>query len=196
MSVRIAILDSGVHAGHPHVGEVAGGFDATGLSGDFLDRIGHGTAVAGAIRSHAPEAEIYAVKIFERSLRTNMEILLRGIEWALGQGVDYLNLSLGTSNEEHASSFGPWIERGAVWVSAADAYPGKLAGVVGVAINAALERDQVQVLESGVYVASPHPREIPGVPKERNLSGISFAVANVTGLLASGAIPGPQGRGR
>jgi len=35
-----------------------------------------------------------------------------------------------------------------------------------------------------VYRASGFPREIPGVPRERNLSGISFAVANVTGLLA------------
>lgn len=191
MSVKIAILDSGVHAGHPHVGEVAGGFDATGLSGDWLDRIGHGTAVAGAIRSHAPMAEVYAVKIFERSLRTNIEILLRGIEWALENGVDYLNLSLGTQNPDHAEAFAPWIERGGVWVSAADAYPGLLKGVVGVGMDSTLERDRVIRLESGVLLASPHPREIPGVPKERNLSGISFAVANVTGLLAAGAIERP-----
>ena len=32
--------------------------------------------------------------------------------------------------------------------------------------------------------ASGYPRPIPGVPVERNLSGISFAVANVTGFLA------------
>ena len=31
--------------------------------------------------------------------------------------------------------------------------------------------------------ASGYPRPIPGVPPERNLKGISFAVANVTGLL-------------
>jgi hypothetical protein len=32
--------------------------------------------------------------------------------------------------------------------------------------------------------ASPFPRPIPGVPPERNLAGVSFAVANVTGFLA------------
>lgn len=32
--------------------------------------------------------------------------------------------------------------------------------------------------------ASGYPRPIPGVPPERNLKGISFAVANVTGVLA------------
>ena len=34
-----------------------------------------------------------------------------------------------------------------------------------------------------VVAAAPYPRPIPGVPVERNLSGISFAVANVTGVL-------------
>ena len=32
--------------------------------------------------------------------------------------------------------------------------------------------------------ASGLPRPIPGVPPERNLRGVSFAVANVTGILA------------
>ena len=35
-----------------------------------------------------------------------------------------------------------------------------------------------------VFRASAYPRSIPGVPRERNLSGVSFAVANVTGFLA------------
>ena len=41
-------------------------------------------------------------------------------------------------------------------------------------------------LEDGTLAvsASPYPRPIPGVPLARNLNGISFAVANVTGVLA------------
>ena len=39
-------------------------------------------------------------------------------------------------------------------------------------------------LASGAVAAAPYPRPIPGVPRARNLSGISFAVANVTGMLA------------
>ena len=35
-----------------------------------------------------------------------------------------------------------------------------------------------------VLVASPYARPIPGVPLERNLNGISFAVANACGVLA------------
>lgn len=181
---KVAILDSGVHLGHPHVGAVAGGFDATGV-GDWQDRIGHGTAVAGAIRSLAPEAELLVVKIFEGGLRTNIDIILRGVEWALDQNVDIVNLSLGTTNADHAERLGEWVAKGSLWVSAASTYPGMLAGVVGVEIDASLDRDRVRHLGGTRFAASPYPREIPGVSRERNLQGVSFAVANVTGLIAA-----------
>jgi hypothetical protein len=35
-----------------------------------------------------------------------------------------------------------------------------------------------------VYFTSGYPRSLPGVPRERNLHGISFAVANMTGFIA------------
>ncbi len=65
--VRIAVIDSGVHAAHPHVGGVAGGVairpDGSTEAG-FVDRLGHGTAVAAAIREKAPDAELFAIKVF------------------------------------------------------------------------------------------------------------------------------------
>ncbi len=190
--MRVAILDSGVHAGHPHVGELAGGFDATGITGDWLDRIGHGTAVAGAIRSHAPEAELLAVKIFHGNLRTNVEIVLRGVEWALSEGADIINLSLGTDNSEHAPRFAEWRTKGGIWVSAAGAYPGLVEGVLAVEADANLPRNEVRWLAKYRVAASPFPRDIPGVARERNLQGISFAVANVSGLLAGGSASIPS----
>jgi hypothetical protein len=50
-----------------------------------------------------------------------------------------------------------------------------------------LERDELEMAGSAdetVFRATGYPRPIPGVPRERNLSGISFAVANVSGFLA------------
>lgn len=186
--MRVAILDSGIHAGHPHVGDVAGGFDATGLSGNWLDSIGHGTAVAGAIRSHAPMAELFAIKIFHGGLRTNIDIVLRGITHALEAGADILNLSLGTHNPDHAARFAALLTKECRWVSAAGAYPGLVPGVLAIEADPRLPRDQVTCLAPGRYAASPYPREIPGVPRERNLHGVSFAVANFTGLLAAGRV--------
>jgi len=40
--------------------------------------------------------------------------------------------------------------------------------------------------------ASGYPRPIPGVPPERNLQGLSFAVANVTGAVAAAMLITPQ----
>jgi hypothetical protein len=36
-----------------------------------------------------------------------------------------------------------------------------------------------------VYTAPPFPRDIPGVPREYNLKGVSFAVARVSAKVAS-----------
>ncbi len=184
---KVAILDSGVHVGHPHVGNVIAGFNATGMGAesDWLDRIGHGTAVAGAIRSLAPDAELMAVKIFEGGLRTNIDIILRGVEWAFDHGADLINLSLGTTTEAHAASLSEWVGKGSIWISAATAYPGMLDGVIGIELDATLERNQVRAVGPMRFAASPYPREIPGVSREKNLQGISFAVANSTGLLAA-----------
>lgn len=187
----VAILDSGIHSSHPHVMGVKAGFNATGVGSEteWTDRIGHGTAVAGAIRSLAPEAEFLAVKIFEGGLRTNLDVILRGVEWALDQGAELINLSLGTTNAAHAGQLAQWVQRGAIWVSAAnangaEAYPGALPGVIGIEVDATLEREERREIAEMRFAASPYPREIPEVSRERNLQGISFAVANVTGLLA------------
>src|SRR5262245_40743697 len=102
--VRIAVIDSGVFATHPHVGGIAGGV-AIALDGtedsDFLDRLGHGTAVTAAIKEKAPDATIYAVKVFDRALSTSVATLVRAIEWAARWEMRIVNLSLGTQRAEH-----------------------------------------------------------------------------------------------
>ncbi len=65
---------------------------------------------------------------------------------------------------------------------------GALVDVVGVMADWDCARDAIAFDEpatGGLRVTtSAFPRPIPGVPKERNLSGVSFAVANATGFLA------------
>jgi subtilisin family serine protease len=94
--VRVAIIDSGVHAAHPHVNGVAGGI-GIGYD-DYLDRLGHGTCVTAVIREKAPEAELYAVKIFDRKLAATIDKLVAGLRWAIERRMDLVNLSLGTAN--------------------------------------------------------------------------------------------------
>jgi hypothetical protein len=157
-----------------------------------MDRLGHGTAVAGAIREKAPEAEIYAVRVFDRHLNTNIRAILRALDWCLRTRMDLVNLSLGTENVAHQAHFEQVLDRareqGMLVVSAAAMLPGCLPGAIAVEADWNCPRDRYEArMRDGkrIYAASGYPRPIPGVPMERNLSGVSFAVANVTGFLAA-----------
>lgn len=204
--VRVAIIDSGVHASHPHVQRVAGGIgiDETGqFHADYVDRLGHGTAVAAVIREKAPDAEIYAVKVFDRELATTGEALCTAIDWAVRHEMHLINLSLGTTNAAHepalARAVAAATEANLIVVAAAPMrearwLPGALPKVVRVEVEWTLPRDSCSVVVANGEVllrASGYPRPIPGVSPERNLKGLSFAVANATGLLAlvMGAAP-------
>jgi subtilisin family serine protease len=157
---------------------VDGGFPEN----DFLDRLGHGTAVMAAIQEKAPRAEYFAVRVFDRELRTNIDALIAGIKWSIENRMDVVNLSLGTSNPGHASKFAAPVSR-VIVVSAAGMFPGDLPGVIRVGLDASCPRNQFRV-NGDTFYASGFPRSIEGVPVERNLNGISFAVANMTGFVA------------
>ena len=200
--VRVAVIDSGVHPTNPHIGGVpiSGvriGADGE-IDGDFVDRIGHGTAVAAAILEKAPAIDLVAVRVFDRSLATSADVLARAISWAANNGASLINLSLGTSNPARSAVLRAVVDdavaAGAIVVSAFESdsviwLPGSLPNVVGVTLDPACDRHAVVVaadatLGSVRLGASGYPRPIEGVPVERNLSGISFAVANATGFLA------------
>ena len=168
-------------------------------SDDAIDRIGHGTAVAAAIHEKAPDARLIPVKLFHRHLATNAEVLAQAIEWSAAAGANVINLSLGTANAAHRDRLVEAVrvaaEQGALVVAPRETegvtlLPGSLGGVVGVLADGECDRDQIALLraEGGglTAAASIFPRPIPDVPRERNLSGISFAVANATGFLARG----------
>lgn len=195
--LRIAVVDSGVAPAHPHAGRVAPGRALVGDDPtDVADRIGHGTAVFAAIRDQLPEAELIPVRVLDRQLATSARILAQAIDWAVQEGVHVVNLSFGTTNEAHEPLFAASLAmaelRGVVVVSAHSSgavrwLPGSMHGAVGVTADPAMPREAIAVVrhEAGRGIAAaPYPRPIPGVPVERNLSGVSFAVANATGLLA------------
>ncbi|MDZ7778817.1 MAG: S8 family serine peptidase [Gemmatimonadota bacterium] len=199
--VRVAVIDSGVNVPHPHLPRVAGGMglDLQGRQhDDFVDRLGHGTAVAAAIHEKAPEAELFTIKVFESKLATSVPTLVRAVDHALAWEARIVNLSLGTPNDLRRAHLEGAVARveaaGAILVSAREHdgvrwLPGCLPGVAGVLPDPEQERASLTIrsLPDGerALVASPFPRPIPGVPRERNLQGISFAVANASGVLAA-----------
>ena len=113
--MRVAVIDSGVHARHPHISGVSGGV-SIGPEGvieqdSYVDRLGHGTAVMAAIHEKATQAEYFAVQVFHSSLRSSAMALLRAIEWTIEQRMDIVNLSLGTRNADHSEQFSRMVER-------------------------------------------------------------------------------------
>lgn len=197
--VRVAVIDSGVHPAHPHVGTVEAGvsFDENGAQGlDAVDRLGHGTAVAAVIREKAPDSVLVPIKVFDRDLRATVGALVAAIDWAIAARVHAINLSLGTANPGHESRLVEALVRathaGVVLVAAGEQdgtrwLPGSLPGAVSVALDWTCARDcaVVERADDGrlLLKASGYPRPIPGVSPERNLKGLSFAVANATGLV-------------
>ena len=155
--ICIGIIDSGVHAAHPHVKGVAGGIglDARGqVSGDYVDRIGHGTAVTAAIREKAPAADCYAIRIFDARLAASSSTLLSAIEWAVAARVHVINLSLGSTNRAHEPAFASAVARaraaGVAIVAARDEegvewLPGCLPGVVQVQADWDCPREELRV---------------------------------------------------
>ena len=198
--VRIAVIDSGVHASHPHVGGVAGG---VGISADgsghdeYVDRVGHGTGVTAVIREKAPAAEIFVIKVFDRELAATGTALVAACRRALRARAAIVNLSLGTANPEHAAALSEVVtelrDSGALIVAAGEQdgvrwLPGSLDGVCSVTLDWSLDRNEIRSTAGAgriSYRASGYPRPIPGVPVEKNLKGLSSTVANVTGVLAA-----------
>jgi subtilisin family serine protease len=194
--IRIAVIDSGVNPSHPHVSGVAGGVAIGGEIDSYLDLLGHGTAVLAAIKEKAPEAEYYAVKVYYRALRTNFACLAEAFRWSIDHKMDVINLSLGTTNGAYQAEMKSLIQSaadaGTLVVAAADmesapAFPGSLPGVIGVSVDFECPRDRFYFDASAPqprWMASGYPRTLPGVHPRRNLYGVSFAVANMSGFVA------------
>ncbi|THE65073.1 peptidase S8 [Salinadaptatus halalkaliphilus] len=109
-SVDIAILDTGIETAHCDL-EVAGGYNATGMPGDYEDRHGHGThcaGIAGALENDigvvgvAPEANCYAVKVLDDDGQGYHSWLAAGIDWCLSNDIEIASLSVGGTESTDA----------------------------------------------------------------------------------------------
>jgi subtilisin len=109
--VRVCILDSGVEANHPMVGEVQQSV-AISLDGEEVlveendkagDLCGHGTACAGVVRALASECELASVRVLGAGFTGSGAVLLEGLRWAVEQDYDVINMSLSTTKRKFAA---------------------------------------------------------------------------------------------
>ena len=102
----VAIVDSGVKADHPDLaGRVLPGRDFVEGDDTPQDENGHGTHVAGivaatsdnglGVASVAPAAKILPVRVLGADGSGTADDVRKGIDYAVAQGADVINLSLG-----------------------------------------------------------------------------------------------------
>ncbi|MER7725315.1 S8 family serine peptidase [Streptomyces sp. NPDC096323] len=104
--VKIAVLDTGADATHPDLkGQILASKNFS-TSPDTKDRFGHGTHVSsiaagtgaksgGKFKGVAPDARLLEGKVLDDDGFGDDSGILAGMEWAVAQGADVINLSLG-----------------------------------------------------------------------------------------------------
>jgi subtilisin family serine protease len=146
---RVCILDSGVEAGHPRVGELESAVAISLGENDEVvatedtegDVSGHGTACAGIVRALAPECSLSSVRVLGSTFTGSGAVLLAGLRYAVEQGFDVINMSLSTTKKPfagvlHELADSAYFRRTVLVASAhnmpVESYPWRFSSVVSV----------------------------------------------------------------
>jgi hypothetical protein len=202
-NVTIAVIDSGIDVKHPELANaIADSFDALGSK---QGPHAHGTAVAGAIVSHArlmgsaPEARILAIRAFgaaPNGAESTSYVILKGLDHAAAHGAQIVNMSFaGPKDGLIERAIAATVAKGIVMVAAAGnagpksppLYPAANANVIAVTATDAQDRlfaasnrgSHIAISAPGVDIFLPAPDE-----KYQMTSGTSFSAAYVSGLAA------------
>ncbi len=203
--IKVGILDTGIDASHPDLtGRVFGGKNLINPLKSYKDDNGHGTHVAGTVAASdneigvigvGPEIKLYALKALNANGSGYLSDIIEGLQWAVTNHLNVVNMSLGTDSDNPAFKDAIRIaaDAGLIMVAAAgnDArdvdYPAayeKVMAVAAVDINSDIAYfsspgTEVDVSAPGVNVLST----IPG-GKYAAYSGTSMAAPHVTGTVA------------
>lgn len=204
--VRVAVIDSGIEVDHPALEgavdeassvcfEIVDG-DVVPVRGPHDDAYGHGTACASIIHQLAPGASITSLRVLGANNTGKVAQFVAGLAWAIDEGYDVINLSLGTRLRDWALTFHELCDRayfsGSLVVTAANnratpSYPSLYASAASVACNTATDPFR--------YHANPEPPTeflARGLDVEvawkgggySRVTGNSFAAPHIAGLAA------------
>jgi len=203
--VNVAVVDTGVDRTHPDlVANLRGGANFVATVRSYNDDNGHGTHVAGIIAAAdntigvvgvAPKANIYAVKVLNKSGTGYISDIIAGIQWSVDNGMDIVNMSLGSNYPSDAfeSAINAASNAGVIIVAAAGNdsssvdYPAAYEKAIAVSatdINDSLASfssrgEQIDVAAPGVSIYSTYKGGAYAT-----MSGTSMATPHVSGIIA------------
>lgn len=203
--VKVAIIDTGMDYTHPDLrGNYKGGYNAIVSTASPMDDQGHGTHVSGTIGAVrdaagvagvAPKASLYAVKVLDKNGSGQYSWIIDGIEWAVTNHMDVINMSLGggQGNEALKQVMQKAGEAGVTVVCAAGNdsgpvnYPAKYPQAIAVSASDNTDKiasfssrgAEIAVIAPGVNIYST--RRGGGYT---TMSGTSMASPHVAGLAA------------
>ena len=211
--VKVAVLDTGLDAGHPDLARaVVGARDFTGSPSGTADKVGHGTHVAGIITGDgagsggkyvgvAPDATLLNGKVLGDDGSGQESWIIAGMEWAVEQGARVVNMSLGamfvSSDDPMAAAVDRLTEQsGTLFVTAAGNFgpePGSIRspGTAERALTVgAVDRNDVLADFSGRGPLEPDGRLKPDV----TAPGVGIVSALAEGSEIAGSEPSVDGR--
>ena len=202
--VRVGIIDSGLESQHPALGGRVAASVAVELADneprvvpdEAGDLFGHGTACGSIILGLAPEVELVSIRVLGADLRGKGTLFAAGLEWAIEQGIQVVNLSLSSKSDALFPIFHQLVDdayfRGLALVSAANnvpapSYPSLFSSVFSVAAH-----DHPDPLR---FYYNPSPPvefgawgvDVPIAWKDGGYTiatGNSFAAPHIAGLVA------------
>lgn len=204
-NVKVGVIDTGIDYNHPDLSKnYAGGYNAVDNLQTPLDDHGHGTHVAGTIGAIkdlkgvvgvAPDVKLYAVKVLDSSGSGRYSWIIDGIQWAVKNKMNVINMSLGGpyGNDALKAAIDAAYKAGVVVVCAAGNdggsvnYPAKYPGAIAVSASNSSDKiasfssrgPEIAFIAPGVSIYSTYKG---GVYK--TLSGTSMASPHVAGLAA------------
>ena len=200
--MRVAIIDSGVSKNHNRLKNLnINGFgieyrneEITKIE-EYEDQNGHGTAVAGIISKHLPNADFICIKIFFERLLIHEKVLSFAFKWCVVNNIDIINLSLGIDKSipKLYNLCSEAVNRGTIIIAASNnnvnhmAYPAAYPNVFGVAIGKVKKREQFGFLNNSPveFLAKGALQRVPWLNNSYNVvQGTSYACAHFTGIVA------------
>ena len=202
--VRVGIIDSGLENAHPRLrGRVVQNVTVemtddgpTVVPDEHVDMFGHGTACGDIILSLAPEVELVSIRVLGADLRGKGTAFAAGLEWAIEQDIQVLNLSLSSKSESLYPVFHDLADRAyfasIALVSAANnvpapSYPSLFSSVFSVAAHAEPDPWRIYYNPAPPVEFGAWGVDVPIAWKDGGstvATGNSFAAPHVAGLVA------------